>query len=338
MAEKELTKACTTCGKVLVISPEDLVITCKYCGCTFDVEGKKVPDHQMLPTLKGKSIKENVLRFLKKNQGITWGLDQQAVVEEVKLNYIPYWVCPFNSETHYFGVKQSSVTRTRMVSDGKGGTKTETYSVPVYRPEEGDFERIGREKVLARKHTAFYGFDNFQKELKLDKIKEFDFGRIKSFDAEFINAEVDAEEAAKEVHGRVENENRKIAGSKLSRLVRCDSKIQIQRPIYVHAPLWQVRYNFKNKVYKISVIGDSGTICKGEIPLTTGRRLFNYFVGLSILIAGALVGQYGLTVLNDFFNGASWLGYVWMILGGIGIVLSFLFTSTAFRMQLEKSE
>ncbi len=338
MTEEEITKGCKTCGAVLVISPEDIVITCKYCGSTFNIEGKKVPDHQMLPTLKERSIKDNVLKFLKDNQGVTRGLDQEAVVNEVKLNYIPYWVCPFNSNTHYFGVKQSSVTRTRTVSDGKGGTKTETYSVPIYRPEEGDFERSGREKIIARKYTAFYGFDNFEKKLNLDKIEGFDFSKIKSLDAEFINAEIDSEEAAKDAYGSVENENRKIAGSKVNRLVRCDSQIRVQKPIYVHAPLWQVRYTFKNQVYKISIIGDSGTICKGEIPLTTGRKLFNYTMGVSILIAGALVGQYGLSLLNNIFNTSTWLAYLFMILGGAAVALSFLLTRTAFKMQLEKSQ
>lgn len=338
MAKEELTKECTTCGVVLVISPEDVVITCKYCGATFDVEGKKVPDHQMLPTLKEKAIKENTIKFLQKNEGVTRALDKQAVVEEVKLNYIPYWVCPFDSNTHYFGVKQSSVTRTRIVSDGRGGTRTETYTVPIYRPEEGDFARSGRENIIARKHTAFYGFDNFKKKLNLEKIEGFDFSKIKSFNAEFINAEVDPVEASREAYGWVEDENRRIAGSRVNKLVRCDSKIQMYNPIYVHAPLWQVRYKFKNKVYKVSIMGDSGTILKGEIPLTLGRRAANYFAGLPVIIAGMLAGQYGLSILNNVLNTSKWPGYALMVLGAIAIILSFLLIGTAFRMQLEKSD
>lgn len=338
MPMEELTRKCTTCGVVLTISPEDVVITCKYCGATFDIQGKKVPDHQMLPTLKEKTIKENTLKFLQKNKGVTRALEKQAIVEEVKLNYIPYWVCPYNSNTHYFGVKQSAVTRTRIVSDGRGGTRTETYSVPIYRPEEGDFARSGRENVIARKHTAFYGFDNFKKKLKLDKIEEFDFSKIKSYNAEFINAEVDPVEASRIAYGWVEDENRRIAGSRVNKLVRCDSQIQMYNPIYVHAPLWQVRYKFKNKVYKVSVMGDSGTILRGEIPLTLGRRAANYFTGLLIIIAGIFTGQYGLSILNNVFNTIKWLGYTSIALGAVAIILSFLLTRTAFRMQLEKSD
>jgi hypothetical protein len=336
MAKEELTKQCPTCGVVIAISPEDVVITCKYCGSTFDVEGKKVPDHQMLPTLQEKAIKNNTIKFLQKHEGVTRGLDKQAVVEELKLNYIPYWVCPFNSNTHYFGVKQSSVTRTRVVSDGKGGTKTESYTVPIYRPEEGDFARSGGEKVIARKHTAFYGFTNFEKKLKLDSIEAFDFEKIKSIDAEFINAEVNPVEASRESYGRVEDENRRIAGSRVNRLVRCDSKIEMYTPIYVHAPLWQVRYKFKNKVYKVSIIGDSGTILKGEIPLTLGRRAANYLAGLSLIIAGAIAGEYGFSLRSNILGTSGGLGLALMVLGAAAIVLSFILSRTAFRMQLEK--
>ncbi|MEM2135100.1 MAG: hypothetical protein QXG44_09650 [Candidatus Jordarchaeaceae archaeon] len=338
MSEEQLTKDCTVCGRVLVISPEDVVITCRYCGSTFDVEGKKVPHHQMLPTLKEKAIRDSFLKFLRKNQGVIRGLDEKAVVEEVKLNYVPYWVCPFNSHTHYFGVKQSSVTRTRVVSDGRGGTRTETYTVPIYRPEEGDFSRAGREKIIARKHTAFYGFENFQKKLDLKNVQEFDFSKIKDLEADFINAEIDAQEAAREAYGTVENENRRIADSRVNRLVRCDSQIQIGEPLYVHAPLWQIRYTFKNKVYKVSIIGDSGAICKGEIPLTLGRRAFNYAAGLLTLVAGAFVGQYGLSLLSDILNTNSWLGYLLIFAGAITAAMSFIFMRTAFKMQLEKSD
>lgn len=336
MAKEELTKPCPTCGVIIAISPEDVVITCKYCGSTFDVEGKNVSDHQMLPTLQEKAIKSNTIKFLQKHEGVTRGLDKQAVIEELKLNYIPYWVCPFNSNTHYYGVKRSTVTRTSTTYDRAGNPHTRTYSVPIYREEAGDFAGSGGEKVIARKHTAFYGLNNFEKKLKLDGTEAFDFEKIKSLEAEFINAEVNPMEASREAYGWVEDENRRIAGSKVYKLVRCDSKIEMYNPIYVHAPLWQVRYKFKNKVYKVSIIGDSGTILKGEIPLTLGRRAANYLGGLSLIILGAISGQYGFSILNNILNMSGWLGNLLIILGVAAIALSFVLTRTAFRMQLEK--
>lgn len=292
----------------------------------------------MLPTLQEKAIKSNTMKFLKKHEGVTWSLYKQAVIEELKLNYIPYWLCPFNSNTHYCGVKQSVISRKVKVYGSKAGTTPPYIPVLVYKPEEGDFARSGGEKIIARKHTAFYGFNNFEKKLKLDNIEVFDFNKIKSLNAEFINAEVNPVEASREAFGRIEDENRRIANERVIKLVRFNSKIEVHSPIYVHVPLWLVRYKFKNKVYKVSVIGDSGTILKGEIPLTLRRRAANYFAGLSLIIAGAFAGQYGLSILNNVLSTSSEPGYVLMILGAAAIVISFALTLRAFRTQLEKSD
>ncbi|MHA1998153.1 MAG: hypothetical protein ACTSU9_08550 [Promethearchaeota archaeon] len=328
-----LTMECKMCGNVFPVSPEDLVVTCKFCGESYDVDGKKIPDHQMLPSVDLDSITANFKKFLKKNHA------DDGSISEIKANYLPYWVTPFESDTHFYGVKNGTVTRyrTRTVRDSEGNTREvrEPYTVNVYKPVEGDFHRSGRENVIARKHTAFYGFDKFQKGLFLDDIEPFDFDKVKAHDAEFINAEVDAEEAQREAYGRVEDKNRSIAASKVNRLVRCDSQVNVSYPIYVHAPMWQARYKFQGKVYKMSASGVTGTVLKGEIPLTLSRRITNLVIGLAIFIIGAAIGNW-LGLANILIDEN--IGYLWVIVGFVMMLLSFFFTRTAFKMQLEKSE
>ena len=330
--EPQLTKQCSTCGATIVISPEDFVITCKFCGETTDVEGAKIPDHQMLPSLDSATIKANIDEFLRKNK-----IKAGASTEEIKVSYIPYWVVPFSSQTHYFGVQNSTVTRqkteTYKDSEGKTRTRTVNYSVPVYKPEEGDFSRSGRENVIARKHTAFYGFDKFQDTLFLENIKPFDYNSVKNLGADFINAEVNAHESQRETYGRVENENRSIAAGKVNKLVRCDSQISTQYPIYVHTPLWQARYKFQGKVYKVSAAGDSGKVVKGEIPLTLGRRITNLVLGLLLIAGGGIMAQLGYTMAQT-----NETMYVLMIIGIVLFVIGLFPSSTAFKMQLEKSD
>jgi hypothetical protein len=332
---EELTKKCSTCGAVLKISPEDLVITCNYCGETFDIEGKAVPNHKMLPTVDLDTIHGNIKEFLKKKRTNL----NLVSMEETKLNYIPYWVSLFDSQTHYYGVEQSSVTRTRTKTrtitgaDGKQRTETytESYTVPVYSPTEGDFNRTGRENVLARKHTAFFGFDEYQETLSLEGIQDFDFQKIKSLNADFINAEVDPLEAQRTAFGRVENDNRNIANSRVYKLIRCDSNINVSNPEYVHAPLWQVRYRFDNKLFKVGASGNNGKILKGEIPITLKKRIISLSVGILILFLGAALGQGAL-----FFN-EDW-SIILVIIGVIIMILSFLITKNAFRVQIVKRE
>ncbi len=333
-AEQSLVKKCPTCGASIAVSPEDLVITCNFCGETMDAGGTKIPNHQMLPSQERSVIQASIQDFLKKNK-----IKEGASIEEVKASYIPWWLVPFASQTHYFGVLNSTVTRQRTVtykdSEGKTRTRTESYSVPVYKPEEGDFSRSGRENVIARKHTVFYGFDKFASTIFLENIEAFDFQKVKKLDAEFINAEVDAHEAQQDAYGRVENENRAVAASRVSKLVRCDSKVTLQYPTYVHAPLWTARFKFQGKVYKVSAAGESGKVVKGEVPLTLGRRLVNLILGLVIMVNGGILAQVGYQfgILPDQ---EGWL--IAMIIGLVIMGISFMLTSTAFRMQLEKSD
>jgi hypothetical protein len=319
---------------MIATSPEDLVITCSYCGETMEAGGKRIPDHQMLPSQDSTTIQANIQEFLKKNK-----IKEGTSIEEVKPSYVPWWLVPFASQTHYYGVQNGTVTRqkteTYRDSEGKTRTRTVNYTVNVYKPEEGDFSRSGRQNVIARKHTVFYGFDKFASTIFLDNIQPFDFQKVKKLNAEFINAEVNAHESQQDAYGRVENENRGIAASKVSKLVRCDSKITMQYPTYVHAPLWTARYKFQGKIYKVSLAGDSGKVVKGEVPLTLGRRLTNLILGIVIMVNGGILAQIGYQMGGNV-DGEAW--YIAMIIGLVIVVISFALTSTAFRMQLEKSD
>lgn len=328
----ELTRKCPTCANVMAISPEDLVLTCDYCGETIDVDGKKIPEHKMLPSMDYATIKGNIEQFLKKNRV------NEGSLSELKAVYLPYWVVPFNSSTQYYGVLMSQVTRqkteTYRDSEGKTRTRTVSYTVNVYRDEQGNFQRSGRENVIGRKHTAFYGFDNFQNTLQLENIQDFDFQRIKQHDAEFINAEVDHSEAQRDAFGRVENQNRSIAAGKVYKLIRCDSTVNVMHPTYVHAPLWQARYKFQGKVYKVSASGDNGKVMKGEVPITLGQRVAFLIVGVALLLAFAFLGQYGF----DTFIGGEDMGIVLVIIGAVLMIVGLVVASNGFKMQKEKSE
>lgn len=316
-----------------------MVVTCQYCGETYDLDFNTIPDHKMLPTKHKNDVRKNVIEFLDDNKTDP----ELATIFEIKANYLPYWIVPFNSHTHYFGVEQSSVTRyrtkTRTVRDADGNTRTETYKeayqVTVYRPKEGDFNRNGKENVIARKHTAFYGFSEFQSTLFLDNIQDFNYDAIEAADSEFINAEVDTHEAQMLTYGRVEDQNRAIASQGLSKLVRCDSQIETLKPLYVHAPLWQVRYRFEDKVYKVSVAGDSGKVVKGEIPMTLKRRIINYIVGMILIIAGSISGSFSFNMITTASN-ETW-GVIITIIAVIVMGLSIIPLKKAFSIQLEKS-
>lgn len=293
----------------------------------------------MIPTKTHLEVRSNVEEFLRKHK-----VDMKLVrIEETKAVYLPFWMVPFDSYTNFYGVQQGSVTRyrtrTRTVRDSNGNTRTETYQeayqVPVWRPIESEFNRSGRNSVIARKHAAFYGFYEFVHSLSLDNLIDFDFDLVKKDNCEFINAEVEEHEAKMNTYGAVENQNRAQASSGLNRLVRCDSKITVKDPLYVHAPLWICRYSFNDKYYKVSIAGDSGTVVKGEIPISRKKRIINYAIALAVLLAGAVLGNFGFA-FAAVEETEVW-GIIMMIVAIVGVGLTAIPIRLAFKMQLEKS-
>ncbi|QEE15264.1 hypothetical protein DSAG12_01089 [Promethearchaeum syntrophicum] len=339
MTESKLTKPCTNCGATLKLSPENIVITCEYCGETYDVDFNKVAGHKMIPTKSQKEIRANVTEFLKKNK-----TDINSIsIDEVKANYLPYWIVPFKSHTEYYGVQRGSVTRhrtkTRTVTDSNGKKRTETYQeayqVTVWKDTKGNFSRNGKQNIIARKHTAFYGFSEFNSTLFLDNVVDFDFEKVKDANSEFINAEVEPNEAQMEAYGDIENKNRSMAASNLHKLVRCDSEITVENPLYVHSPLWSVRYRLEDKIYKVSVAGDSGKVVKGEVPITTKQRIINYVLGTVLILVSAILGNFGIQM--SAIEDTAVIGIILIILGVVGISCSAIPIRKAFKMQLEKS-
>ena len=205
----------------------------------------------------------------------------------------------------------------------------------VWKDKSGNFSRNGNQTIMARKYTAFYGFSEFNSTLFLENVVDFDYKKVKDANSEFINAEVESHEAQMEAYGDIENKNRSMAASGLHKLVRCDSEITVQNPLYVHAPLWLVRYRLNDKVYKVSVAGDSGKVVKGEVPITMKQRIINYVLGTVLILVSAVLGNFGISMSG--IEDTATIGVILIILGVIGIGCSVIPIRKAFKMQLEKS-
>lgn len=316
------------------------MVQCEYCGEVYNVDFNIVPGHKMIPTKSQKEVRSTVEEFLRENK-----VNMSVVrIEEVKAFYIPFWMVPYDSHTEYYGVQSGSVTRyrtrTRTVRDSEGKTHTETYQeayqVPVYRPFDGNFNKSGTQTVVARKYAVFYGYHEFLQTLFLDNLIDFDYEITKKDKCEFINAEIEEHEAQMEAYGNIENQNRSQAGSNVYRLVRCDSNVTVHDPLYVHAPLWIVRYSFNDTDYKVAIAGDSGKVLKGEIPISRKKRGINYAIAVTVLIAGAIFGNFGLPLI-EFEDTQIW-GIIMLIVALVGLGLTAIPIRMAFKMQLEKLE
>jgi hypothetical protein len=45
-----------------------------------------------------------------------------------------------------------------------------------------------------------------------------------------------------------------------------NTSIDVRQVVYLHAPIWFVKFEYKGKLYQLLVDGTSGMVIKGDIP------------------------------------------------------------------------
>lgn len=85
----------------------------------------------------------------------------------------------------------------------------------------------------------------------------FDVGKIPS-DADFLNIELNEEEAKANVKAEIGAKERLIACGKVNTLETCKTNIVISEGELAHVPIWFVHYTLESENYVIAVDGWKG--------------------------------------------------------------------------------
>lgn len=242
---------CSHCGAPMPFEPGEIIATCKYCGYTVVIEtGKAFTfEHSMLlnkydPTLIEEPIK-NWMRtgFLKPSD-----LAKKSKITEKNLIYLPFWLVSVEAESTYKGI-------------------FERITPPVVK--EGKIEKKYDWLVLARKATEF---PTKEYDVPLKGKIPYDFRKVEAF-AKILNSETDKNEAVELARQQIEEHHRYLAQQDVDRIIEMKDEIKINQVVYLHAPIWFVEYEYKDKTYQLLVDGASGTVIKGDIP-STGFGIF----------------------------------------------------------------
>lgn len=94
----------------------------------------------------------------------------------------------------------------------------------------------------------------------------FDVGKLQQ-DADFLNIELNEEEAKAQVRAEVEAKERLIASGKVDTLETCNTTIVLGEGELVHAPIWFLHYTLKGENYVIAIDGCEGKVLGGGRPL-----------------------------------------------------------------------
>ncbi len=323
---------CSVCNGNVKTGPDDVVITCTYCGSTVTIDGKDIGDHLMETAVYPEKRVETFQAFLDKNKGLNKGLVKGAQVVENRLIYVPVWTSKVKADTWYKGYKtvQVPVQRQETYRDSDGNTQTRTVTEyeTGYVPVQDEIHTDTDEPMLARKGARFYGLEEYLETIDLKRAEPYNFSKIKDMEPIMLNAEIGDEEYEKAVNGRVADRHRSQASSGLSELFDCRTTTNIRGTTYIQTPFSLIRYKFQGDLYKCASDGHTGKVVLGEIPITKGQRIIWTLIGIiGIILAGVGAELVGIGYVME--DAAAFL-----IGGGAAALIGIIMTFFGFRVLL----
>ncbi|UCG44774.1 MAG: zinc ribbon domain-containing protein [Candidatus Bathyarchaeota archaeon] len=237
---------CSKCGAPIAFNPGEIIATCTYCGYTGVVETGKAftLEHSMiLNNYEPEQMEELVRNWMQSGFMKPGNLAKASKILEKKLVYLPFWVVPVTASSQYKGVFERLVPP--VVKDGKIEKKYDWL-------------------VLGRKAAKF---PTKEYDIPLEGKIPYDFRKIQGF-AKVLNSEVEEAEAVETAKQQIEEHHQFLAKQDVDRLVEMKTDFSIGDPVYLHAPIWFVIYEYKDERHEIIIGGGEGVVIRGDIPTT----------------------------------------------------------------------
>ncbi len=317
---------CQSCNAPLTVSPDDVVITCGYCGFTSTAEGEKVDNHFVLePTIDAGEVREKVIEWV--------GRGGKARITESHLRFVPFWVESMHAQTTFQGYKEHRETEYYTDSQGKRRSRTKIE----YEPIQGNFDENRSVNVLCRRGATFYSQDELDKALHVTKrdVKSFDYNAITAVESRplFLNSELADPDAYEIAETFVAEEHRRRAEAQATKIWDCHSRIRKTGSYLLHVPHWLIRYQFGSETYRVGIDGHSKKVLKGEVPVSGAFRGAMFFVSILFVLIGTL-GTYFAAQLLQAYD----LTYVSLALVIISLIIAIFATQQTFKISSEKRE
>jgi hypothetical protein len=235
---------CSHCGAPVEFKPGELIATCKYCGYTTVIEtGTPFKfEHSLLLNKYDIAQADELIRGWMRSGFMKPGdLARKSKIIEKNLVYLPFWVVSVEAKTSYKGI-------------------FERISPSIVK--EGKIEKEYNWLVLAREASEF---PTREYDVPLEGKLPYDFRKIEAF-AKVLNSEITREEALKLTKQQIEAHHRYLFKQDVDKVIEIHTELKIKQAVYLHAPVWFVKYEYKGKKYQLILDGAAGMALKGDIP------------------------------------------------------------------------
>jgi hypothetical protein len=235
---------CSHCGAPVEFKPGEIIATCKYCGFTTVIETGQAFnfEHSLLLNNYSPDQIESLIRdwmrsgFMKPSD-----LAKKAKITEKNLTYLPFWVVNIDATTEYKGI-------------------FERISPAIVK--EGRIQKEYNWLVLAREAA---GFPTREYAVPLAGKIPYDFRRIEGF-AKLLNSEMQRDQAVELAKQQIDAHHRFLLQQDIDKIVEATTTVTLKQMLYLHAPIWFIKYEYKDNTYQMIVDGSSGMVLKGDIP------------------------------------------------------------------------
>jgi hypothetical protein len=235
---------CSHCGAPVEFKPGEIIATCKYCGFTTVIQTGQAFnfEHSILYNSYSPEQIENLARewmrsgFMKPND-----LAKKSKITEKNLIYLPFWVVSIVATTQYKGI-------------------FERIAPPIVK--EGKIEKEYNWLVLAREAADF---PTREYNVPLAGKVSYDFRKIEGY-AKLLNSEIDRDEAVELAKQQIDSLHRFLLQQDIDKIVEATTTVELKQMVYLHAPAWFIKYEYKANSYQMIVEGAKGMVLKGDIP------------------------------------------------------------------------
>src|SRR3989304_2830260 len=230
---------CSHCGAPVEFKPGEIIATCKYCGFTTVIETGEAFnfEHSLLLNKYDLNQADDLIRdwmrsgFMKPSD-----LAKKSKILEKNLVYLPFWVISAEAKTSYKGI-------------------FERIAPPIVK--EGKIEKEYNWLVLAREAA---GFPTREYDVPLEGKIPYDFREIEGF-AKVLNSEIERDEALELAKQQIEAHHRYLLQQDVDKIIEMNTEVNVKQVLYLHAPIWFVKYEYKGNAFQLIIDGATGKRC-----------------------------------------------------------------------------
>jgi hypothetical protein len=235
---------CSHCGAPVEFRPGEIITTCKYCGFTTVIE-TGAPfnfEHSLLLNKYDLNQADDLVRDWMRSGFMKPGdLARKSKIVEKNLVYLPFWVVSVKASSSYKGI-------------------FERIAPAILK--EGKIKKEYNWLVLAREAARF---PTREYDVPLEGKIPFDFRKIEGF-AKILNSEIDRDEALELAKQQIEAHHRYLLEQDVDKIVNMTTEFDLKQMVYLHAPIWFIKYDYRGENYQLLIDGATGMALKGDIP------------------------------------------------------------------------